>query len=166
NPRFIETVASRGYRFLADVATIRDEQQETVAGDLVVQANHGLLRVIDAGTSTRRLPRALAWRPFGIAIALALIISLSWILFPRRQSSSAIRSLAVLPLENLPGDSQDYFADGMTDELITHLAQISALRVISRTSVMTYKGVRKPLAEIARELNVETVVEGSVLRSG
>jgi TolB-like protein/Flp pilus assembly protein TadD len=72
----------------------------------------------------------------------------------------------VLPLENLSGDSQDYFADGMTDELITHLGQISALRVISRTSVMTYKGVRKPLAEIARELNVEAVVEGSVLRSG
>jgi TolB-like protein len=72
----------------------------------------------------------------------------------------------VLPLQNLSGDSQDYFADGMTDELITHLGQISALRVISRTSVMTYKGVRKPLAEIARELNVEAVVEGSVLRSG
>src|SRR5215471_10607612 len=65
NPRFIETVASRGYRFLADVAAIRDEQPETVAGDLVVQADHGPLRVIDAGTTTRRLPRALAWRPFG-----------------------------------------------------------------------------------------------------
>jgi TolB-like protein/DNA-binding winged helix-turn-helix (wHTH) protein/tetratricopeptide (TPR) repeat protein len=166
NPRFIETVTSRGYRFLADVAAIRDEQPETVAGNLVVQADHGPLRVIDAGTSTRRLPRALAWRPFGIAIALVLIIFLSWIFYPWRQSSPAIRSLAVLPLENLSGDSQDYFADGMTDELITHLGQISALRVISRTSVMTYKGVRKPLAEIARELNVEAVVEGSVLRSG
>ena len=77
-----------------------------------------------------------------------------------------IRSLAVLPLENLSGDaSQDYFADGMTDELITNLGQISALRVISRTSVMTYKGARKPLAQIAAELNVEAVVEGSVLRS-
>jgi TolB-like protein len=74
--------------------------------------------------------------------------------------------VAVLPLENLSSDaSQDYFV-GMTDELITHLGQISALRVISRTSVMTYKNVRKPLAEIARELNVEAVVEGSVLRSG
>lgn len=94
-----------------------------------------------------------------------LIISLSWIFYSWRQSSPAIRSLAVLPLENLSGDSQDYFADGMTDELITHLGQISALRVISRTSVMTYKGVHKPLAEIARELNVEAV-EGGVLRSG
>ena len=73
----------------------------------------------------------------------------------------------MLPLENLSNDaSQDYFADGMTDELITHLGQISAIRVISRTSAMTYKNVRKPLAEIARELNVDAVVEGSVLRSG
>ena len=64
----------------------------------------------------------------------------------------AIRSLAVLPLENLSGDaSQNYFSDGMTDELITDLAQISALRVISRTSVMVYKGVRKPLPQIARD---------------
>src|SRR5207302_4969957 len=95
------------------------------------------------------------------------LVSLSWILYPRSHSSPTIRSLAVLPLENLSGDvSQDYFAEGMTDELITHLGQISALRVISRASVMTYKSVRKSLAEIARELNVEAVVEGSVLRSG
>src|ERR1700730_16533699 len=78
-------------------------------------------------------------------------------------SASAIRSLAVLPLENLSGDpSQDYFAQGMTDELITRLAQISALRVSSRTSVMAYRGVRKSFPEIARELNVEAVVAGSV----
>src|SRR5206468_9453391 len=75
--------------------------------------------------------------------------------------------LAVLPLESLSGDaSQDYFADGMTDALIADLGQISALRVISRTSVMTYKRVRKPLPEIARELNVDAVVEGTVMRSG
>jgi TolB-like protein/Flp pilus assembly protein TadD len=73
----------------------------------------------------------------------------------------------VLPLDNLSGDaSQNYFADGMTDELITDLAQISALRVISRTSVMIYKGAHKPLPQIARELNVDAVVEGTVLRSG
>jgi len=167
NPRFIETVARRGYRFLAEVAVVHDEQPETVAGDLAVHGDPGLLRVIDAGTSRRRPPRALAWRLFGIGMPLLLAISLSWIFYPWRHSLPAIRSLAVLPLENLSGDaSQDYFADGMTDELITHLGQISALRVISRTSVMTYKGVHKPLAEIARELNVEAVVEGSVLRSG
>ncbi len=78
-----------------------------------------------------------------------------------------IESIAVLPLENLSGDKeQDYFADGMTEELITNLAKISALKVISRTSVMQYKGTRKPLPEIAKELNVDAVVEGSVQREG
>jgi TolB-like protein len=73
----------------------------------------------------------------------------------------------VLPLENLSGDaSQDYFSDGMTDELITELGQIGELRVISRTSVMTYKGGHKSLPEIARDLNVDAVIEGAVLRSG
>src|SRR5947208_6340174 len=78
-----------------------------------------------------------------------------------------IRSLAVLPLENLSHDpEQEYFADGMTEALITSLAKISSLRVISRTTVMHYKGVRRPLPEIARELGVQVVVEGTVLRSG
>jgi TolB-like protein/Flp pilus assembly protein TadD len=78
-----------------------------------------------------------------------------------------IHSLAVLPLESLSSDpSQDYFADGMTDELITELGRISALRVISRTSVMAYKHTRKPLRQIARELDVDALVEGTVLRSG
>jgi serine/threonine-protein kinase len=82
------------------------------------------------------------------------------------RSGKNIRALAVLPLANLSGDPQeDYFADGMTDALITTLAQIGALRVISRTSVMQYKGTRKPLPEIARELNVQVILEGSVLRS-
>jgi TolB-like protein len=90
-----------------------------------------------------------------------------WLFRSRGQAPTGIRSLAVLPLDNLSGDtSQGYFADGMTDELITDLSQISALRVISRTSVMVYKGARKPLPQIARELNVDAVVEGTVLRSG
>jgi TolB-like protein/Tfp pilus assembly protein PilF len=78
-----------------------------------------------------------------------------------------LNSIAVLPLENLSGDpSQEFFADGMTDQLITDLAKVGSLRVISRTSVMQYKGTRKGLPEIARELNVDTIVEGSVIRSG
>jgi eukaryotic-like serine/threonine-protein kinase len=78
-----------------------------------------------------------------------------------------IHSLAVLPLENLSRDpEQEYFADGMTDQLITDLAKISALKVISRTSVMQYKGARKPLPQIAQELGVDAVVEGSVQRAG
>jgi TolB-like protein/Tfp pilus assembly protein PilF/predicted Ser/Thr protein kinase len=82
-------------------------------------------------------------------------------------SAPKIQSIAVLPLANLSGDpEQEYFADGMTDELITNLSKIRALRVISRTSVMGYKGAKKPLPEIARELNVDAVVEGSVLRLG
>jgi TolB-like protein len=81
---------------------------------------------------------------------------------PRR-----IQSLAVLPLENLSGDpEQEYFADGMTEALITSLAKISALQVVSRTSAMQYKGVHRQLREIARELQVDSVVEGTVMRSG
>jgi serine/threonine protein kinase/tetratricopeptide (TPR) repeat protein len=84
-----------------------------------------------------------------------------------RPTSPHIESLAVLPLENLSGDpEQGYFADGMTEELISNLGKIGALRVISRTSVMTYKGTKKTLPTIARELNVDAVVEGSVMRSG
>jgi TolB-like protein len=76
-------------------------------------------------------------------------------------------SLAVLPLENLSGDpEQEYFADGMTEALITTLAKIGQLRVVSRTSCMLYRGVRKPLREIARELEVDTIIEGTVLRAG
>jgi TolB-like protein/tetratricopeptide (TPR) repeat protein len=82
-------------------------------------------------------------------------------------STPKIESIAVLPLENLSGDKdQEYFADGMTEELITELSKISALKVISRTSVMRYKDTKKPLPEIARELGVDAVVEGSVMRSG
>jgi len=82
-------------------------------------------------------------------------------------SAVPIDSLAVLPLTNLSGDpQQDYFVDGMTDELTTNLAQIGGLRVISRTSVMQFKDTKKPLPQIAKELNVQAVVEGSVVRSG
>ena len=82
-------------------------------------------------------------------------------------SNKAIDSIAVLPLENLSGDpAEEYFADGMTDALISNLAKISALKVISRTSIITYKNTNKSLPEIARELNVDAIVEGSVLRAG
>ena len=127
----------------------------------------GLVDLIDASTAPRRPPRPLGWRLFVSGLARLLVAWFSRILYPRNQASPKIRSIAVLPLESLSSDpSQDYFADGMTDELITALGQISALRVISRTSIMTYKGVRKLLPEIARELNVEAVVEGTVLRFG
>jgi TolB-like protein/DNA-binding winged helix-turn-helix (wHTH) protein len=167
NPRFIETVASRGYRFLADVAVAQGGQPETAAGDLATYETPSLPRPTGASASARRPLHTFVWKFSGFGIALALAVFLSWFFYSERHPLSTIHSLAVLPLENLSNDaSQDYFADGMTDELTTHLGQISAIRVISRTSAMTYKKVRKPLAEIARELNVDAVVEGSVLRSG
>src|SRR5580704_12387248 len=127
----------------------------------------GVIDITDVRSSLRRRSRPLVWRFFASGLARLLVASFSWILYSRNQASPKICSIAGLPLENLSGDPlQDYFADGMTDELITALAQISALRVISRTSVMTYKRVRKLLPEIARELKVETVVEGTVLRFG
>jgi TolB-like protein/DNA-binding winged helix-turn-helix (wHTH) protein/Tfp pilus assembly protein PilF len=168
SPRFVETVARRGYRFLADVAMIDipDRQREPTPDTLASPSDTAPVDRTDADASSKQAVRPYIWSlVFGLA--LVLTVSLSWILYSKNQSLPKIRSLAVLPMENLSGDaSQDYFADGMTDQLIASLGQISALRVISRTSVMTYKGVRKPLAQIAGELNVDAVVEGSVLRSG
>jgi TolB-like protein/DNA-binding winged helix-turn-helix (wHTH) protein/Flp pilus assembly protein TadD len=165
NPRFIETVARRGYKFLADVTVVGGEQTKIAAGDVTVRPNPGPLPLGDAGTSPRRLLRFFSWRLFGVVPVLA--ISLSTMFYPWRHSSPIIHSIVVLPLQNLSSDaSQEYFADGMTDELITSLAQINRLRVISSASAISYKGARKPLREIARELNVDAVVKGSVLLSG
>ena len=103
-----------------------------------------------------------------VAILIGLnVFSLRDLLLPRTSPVPEIKSIAVLPMENLSRDpEQEYFADGMTEELITTLGRIGALRVISRTSVMRYKGTKKPLPEIAKELNVDALVEGTVLRSG
>jgi len=110
------------------------------------------------------------WLVAGLAFAtVALVVSGSMVRSRIRRNTSIalIRSVAVLPLENLSHDpEQEYFADGMTDALITNLAKIRALRVISRNSVMQYKSKPKPMAQIARELNVDAVVEGTVMRSG
>jgi serine/threonine protein kinase/TolB-like protein/Tfp pilus assembly protein PilF len=105
---------------------------------------------------------------FATAIALLMIIIVAyWKLASKGATDAPIRSLAVLPLENQSGDpAQEYLADGMTDALIGDLAKIGSLRVISRTSAMRYKGAKKPLPEIARELNVDAVVEGAIQRSG
>jgi TolB-like protein/DNA-binding winged helix-turn-helix (wHTH) protein/Tfp pilus assembly protein PilF len=171
NPRYIETLPKRGYRFIADVAIVDTapptKRPESATGDLPdTEPAHQLH---GAGLTVTSKPRL--WLTHRVIIVLALVLSSAilavWRFRSGARTPTVIRSLAVLPLDNLSGDaSQDYFADGMTDELITDLAQIGALRVISRTSVMGYKGVRKPLPEIARELNVDAVVEGTVLRSG
>ena len=170
SPRFVETVSRRGYRFLAEVkdADAPPVRKPELAIPRQPQAEvpdrpHPADKVGEA----RNLSRSLAWK---ISVLLLLLVA-AVLAFRKLHSRSgpppAIHSLAVLPFESLSNDaSQDYFADGMTDELISDLGQISALRVISRTSVMSYKRARKPLPQIARELNVDAVVEGTVLRSG
>jgi TolB-like protein len=115
------------------------------------------------------IARIWKWRPVVICVALVVFAGITLLIRQRHTAtpSSQLQSLAVLPLESLTNDrSQDYFADGMTDQLITDLGQISSLRVISRTSAMQYRGVHKPLPQIARELQVEAIIEGTVLRSG
>jgi TolB-like protein/DNA-binding winged helix-turn-helix (wHTH) protein/Flp pilus assembly protein TadD len=170
SPRFVETVARRGYRFLAEVRAA-----DTTPGTSPEPATQA-----PASTEARdrsnlagepAMPKPVARpvaRMVSLFVVLLMIASLAvWKLHSWKRSSPVIRSLAVLPLESLSNDaSQDYFADGMTDELISDLGQISALRVISRTSVMAYKRTNKPLPQIARELNVDAVVEGTVLHSG
>jgi TolB-like protein len=102
-----------------------------------------------------------------IVVVASLLIRFTGLGSGMAPSPRKIRSIAVLPLDDLGGDpSQAYFTDGMTEALITHLAKISSLRVISRTSAMHYKGANRRLPEIARELNVDSIVEGSVLRAG
>jgi TolB-like protein/Flp pilus assembly protein TadD len=144
---------------------------------------HGALSTVSAGTSDPRASSGRGtrrrWRALGIAAGLAVLlggaylVARSGILRPGGSAPGAaveprIRAIAVLPLDNYSGDaSQDYFAEGMTDELTADLARISQLRVISRGSAMQFKGEqRPPTPEIARILGVDAVVEGSVLRSG
>jgi serine/threonine-protein kinase len=117
-------------------------------------------------TSTRH-----PWpRPVAVISLLAILLAVVLALYVgglRETELEAIDSIAVLPLDNLSGDpEQEYFSDGMTEAIITELSKVGSLKVISRTSAMRYKDTDKPLPEIARELNVDAVVEGSVLRAG
>ena len=127
---------------------------------------------VPAPTQARRGTGSHRWKllvSIGIVFMLAVLaaVTIQRRNLKRAQASEPIRSLAVLPLEDLsPGQRDDYFADGLTDELITELARIPNLRVVSRTSVMQEKGKKKTLNEIARELGVDAIVEGSVVRSG
>jgi len=161
NPRFIETLERRAYRFIAPVSAPEPAAPEMAAGPAPAA---------EVSPPPIARPRRSMW--LGAAFSAAALTA-AWSFFApaltRRAapaSGAPIKSLAVLPLANLTGDpAQDYFSDGMTDALITNLASWPALRVISRQSVMRYKGSAKPLPEIARELGVEGVVEGSVVRS-
>ena len=175
NPRFIETIPRRGYRFIAEVSVVsanvhaRDDLAANPPAAVSGQQSRSAALIPPASVSSKAQSGPARWVVGALALSMILGLSIFaiWRFHAQERRVTSIRSLVVLPLDNFSGDpSQDYFADGVTDELITDLAQISALRVISRTSAMAYKGMHKPLPEIARELNVDAVVEGSVQRSG
>lgn len=150
NPRFVETVPQRGYRFLVPV--------ETGPAELVSPSS---AEPVPAPSFPTR--RALVAVGGG-----AIVVSLGSVFYSRRPSSPRIESIAVLPLENLSGDpAQEYFSDGMTDELIGEIGRMGSVRVISRTSVMRYKrGSQKSLRQIAGELDADVILEGAVVQVG
>lgn len=170
-PLFIETISKRGYRFIAPVRANGVPSAAPVVDGAAVQG--GTAPVSDIGKVVAlRKPSTMASIPrknYLLAALSVLALSagvLGW-RWHSRNSAGPIRSLAVLPLTNLSGDpAQQYIADGITETLITDLSQISALKVVSRTSVMRYRQTDEPLPQIARELGVDAVVEGSVMRSG
>ena len=170
--QYVETVPRRGYRFVAGVTERWDDGIQSPARESTEEAARQTSTPSQAAASGP----GLLFRPW--ALALIGLLSVSALLVGLNVSGLrdrllgkvnpvSIQSLAVLPLENLSNDtSQDYFGDGMTEALITDLAKIGEVRVISRSSVMKYKSARKPLSEIGRELNVDAVLTGSVVRSG
>jgi TolB-like protein/DNA-binding winged helix-turn-helix (wHTH) protein len=166
NPIFIETIPRKGYRLIAPLGIPASAAPTTPAQTLLLQTTPTAEPGVVAGNRKRATVLVLTF-----AMVAALLGSLGWkIVRDRRVSLSSalhIRSLAVLPLANLSGDpEQEYFSDGLTEVLTNDLGKFSALRVISRTSVMQYKGSKKTVPEIARDLNVDAVIEGTVLRSG
>ncbi len=178
HPIFIQTHPKRGYEFIAPVL---DESQSTdvtseSASQKLASAGASVALEPSGGIDPALLPaagksRSKAWGLLAVLAALALITAISYAgfigWFKGLNGRPQFRSIAILPLENLSGDpQQDYFADGLTEELTVDLGQVSALRVISRTSAMVYKNSKKSVPDIARELNVEGVVEGSVVRDG
>jgi len=183
NPRFVETIPRRGYRFIAPVTGSffpgpSTTHPELETGHVPVQAATPQLvdpLALETPSEPASIPRQrsvirLVVLTTAILVAVGLL-GAGLIRYGRTEASKTDRvrnkSLIVLPLENLSGDKdQEYFADGMTDDLIANLAKIRSLRVISRSTAMAYKGTRKPLSQIARELNVDAVVEGTVLRVG
>ncbi len=198
SPRFIETLARNGYRFIAPLSE-RTEDLAKPAGPPGSQAALGQHRKVTppispSGSAVRcpaithekqpeepqspaQAKKTAKWLRFlafpRVMAGVLLLIGIAAFIIglherrPAHTGSGPIRSLVVLPLANLSGDpDEEYFVDGMADELRQHLEVISPLRVISRTSSMYYRGSSKPLPEIARQLNADAVVDGSVLRSG
>jgi TolB-like protein/DNA-binding winged helix-turn-helix (wHTH) protein/Tfp pilus assembly protein PilF len=168
-PRYVETVARRGYRFIGQIESApAPNQSQTQTRDEHAGSSSP---VLSSPRSRLRTPIVVFAGALAVVVMLATLSlnpvrhGMVWLFSPA--TARSFRSLAVLPLDNLSGDpKQDYFADGMTDELINQLSKIGNLRVISRTSVMQYKGTKKSLPRIAGELNVDAVIEGAVRLDG
>lgn len=151
--RYIETQPKRGYRFVAPVTVVAPSPLPAASSSKVT------------APVAARPPRRVLWIVAVAAAAIALTTA-GYLLLRAGAGGAPISSIAVLPFASLSADpEQEYFTEGMTDELITELAQLRSVRVISRSSVMRYKGTRKSVQEIARELGVDAVVEGTVSRS-
>jgi TolB-like protein/DNA-binding winged helix-turn-helix (wHTH) protein/Tfp pilus assembly protein PilF len=171
SPKFVETVPRHGYRFIAEVERVGSEREteaepENEDGNVRVNANVGESERELSPPGAGKSRRAAAWLGLGALSLAALTALLEFFVLRYRAASDdrplSIRSLAVLPFENLSRDpEQEYFSDGMTDELTGQLAKIDALRVISRTSARRYKNADKSLREIGTELGVDALVEGS-----
>ncbi len=168
SPIYIETVSGYGYRLIAPVTPLAADDKplpELSPNTVLVKP---VPKAIAAEQEKAFLSQPLLW----FALAFGLMVLLAVALYEKRWHSTdlapgTIQAIAVLPLENLSADaSQEYFADGITDEIITDLARLAGPKVISRTSAMQYKGTHKTIPQIARELNVGAVVEGSFERSG
>jgi TolB-like protein/DNA-binding winged helix-turn-helix (wHTH) protein/Flp pilus assembly protein TadD len=160
-PRYIETLARRGYRFVAPVGcSVADRESEKA---VLIPPEPQAQAAVGFG-------RRLLWLVVVAAVCVLGLAGWGWLLWRNRQATPAlppVRSLAVLPLQNLSGDpSQEYLADGMTEDLIGRLANIHGLRVISRTSAMHFKNTQLSVPEIAKTLGVDAIVEGSVIREG
>jgi len=169
NPRFIETVPRQGYRFIAPVKTMPSEEEP----DSVPGGNGHLSNSTEAGTEPKTpsirqsVIRLLARRWIASSVGIAIVLGVIAAAYLVHGHGPRINSLAVLPLENLSGNpEQEYFSDGVTEAIITDLGQIQGIRVISHTSVMPFKHAGKTLPQIARELNVDALVEGGIVRSG
>ena len=173
-PRFIETVARKGYRFVAPMVRcdVLVPERATAAGTVKDAVGEPVVSPLAEEKRTRATKSRL-WRT-GVVITIASVVGLlariDWArshLLARDPNFVRIQSIAVLPFKNISRDpEQEYFADGVTQELITALTRIGSVRLVSRTSVMRFKNSAKSIPEITRELNVDAVVEGAVLRFG
>ncbi len=177
SPRFIETVPRRGYRFIAHVdespwsaPSFTPRQPESQKQATPTTEDPAATPALSPSSIQQGVKGRRRLIIAGIVAIAIFAVALAWRYLATQTGTSDVRqstSVVVLPLENLSGDQeQDYFADGMTDDLIANLAKIRSLRVISRSTAMAYKHTHKPLSEIARELHVDAVVEGTVLRAG